>query len=407
MSNSKFTAKQTILLIYYLSPIIASLIYWFEEPTPLILSGDDFLFNLMNRFGSILGIFGFVWMCFNVLIMCKFKLIEENFSLEGIIKFHSRMAALAFGLSIIHYPMSRIGRLIATFPPFLIRTGTISFMVFFTFMALGLIFMSNHLIKKGNFRAFFYEINFRYNVNKALHNLLLLGVVVVFVHTTLSFTVASSLLMRIVYSFFTLITVIGWVYHKVIRRFLGESDPYAYRKALWDDLDSKDNHKKDKAWALEVIKNNPSLYTCMQCGSCTATCPVSDVTKGDFNPRKLIKSLELGSKDKIFMDKESDVWNCTNCYSCDEICPQGVKLSEIFYFIKNRLAEQKGAADGYLSEAEAVYNFGVSIPLQSGIQKRREKLELPSRPEYDLQEIQDLMNITGLNQLVVKDKEDI
>ncbi|MCK5590885.1 MAG: hypothetical protein KAI72_02910, partial [Candidatus Pacebacteria bacterium] len=82
------------------------------------------------------------------------------------------------------------------------------------------------------------------------------------------------------------------------------------------------------------------------------------------------------------------------------ICPQGVKISEIFIFLRNRFAEQNDAPEGYLSEAKAVYNFGVSIPLQSGIIKRREMLKLPSRPEYDIQEIQNIMDMTGFNILV-------
>ncbi|MHA1474883.1 MAG: hypothetical protein ACTSQ5_06820, partial [Promethearchaeota archaeon] len=69
---------------------------------------------------------------------------------------------------------------------------------------------------------------------------------------------------------------------------------------------------------------------------------------------------------------------------------------------KNTIAEQKKAPEGFLGEAEMVYNFGVSIPLQSGIKKRRTLLNLPPRPEFDIQEIQDIMNMSGLKILVEK-----
>jgi heterodisulfide reductase subunit C len=387
-----------LLLIYYLSPIAASIIYWF--------SSNDLGLNLIQRAGSILGIFAFIWMCFNILIAIRFKIIEENFSLEGIIKFHTRMASIALFLSVIHYPMSRVGReLIGDLNPLLMRTGPIGFMVFFTLMVLAIIFMTNLFINRNkivNMRAFFYKKKFRYNVNKVLHNLTLLGVIVIFVHSFFSITSESSTLMRIVYFIFTIITLLGWIYHKLIRRFLSVSDPYAYRKASWDILVSEIIQKRDNAWALKLLQNNPSLYPCLQCGSCTATCPVSDITQGDFNPRKIINNLLVGSRDKILIDKEPNVWDCTNCYSCDEICPQGVRLSETFNFLKNLFAERKEAPEGFLGEAENVYNFGVSIPLQSGIKKRREKLDLPSRPEFDIQEIQDMMDMTGFNLLVEK-----
>lgn len=394
--------KVLLLLIYYLSPIAASIIYWFEEPEPLILANSDLLLNLIHRAGSILGIFAFTWMCFNILIAIRFKIIEENFSLEGIIKYHTKMASIALILSIIHYPMSRWGR---TLPTTLMRTGSIGFMVFFTSMVLAIIFMTNHFINSNrivNMRAFFYKKKFRYNVNKGLHNLTLLGVIVIYVHTLFSITSESSMIMRIVYSIFTIITFSGWIYHKLIRRFRSISDPYAYRKAPWDILVSEIIQKRDNEWALNLILKNPSLYPCLQCGSCTATCPVSDITEGDFNPRIIIKNLLDGSKEKTLIDKEPNVWDCTNCYSCDEICPQGVRLSEAFNFLKNRFAEQKEAPEGFLGEAEFVYNFGVSIPLQSVIKKRREMLGLPSRPEFDIREIQDIMDMAGFDILVEK-----
>ena len=393
-------AKQIIfLLIYYISPIIVSIIYWFEEPVTLLLSDRDFSDNLMNRTGSILGIFAFIWMCFNILIALKFKLIEESFSLEALFKFHITMSTVALCLSIVHFPLSSMGRSLSDM---LVRTGRIGFMIFFALMVLAIIFMTNRYIKHSsiaNMRAFFAKIKFSYNVNKFLHNLMLLGVVMSYGHTVLSLTVESSSLMNLVYTLFTFTTVIGWVYRKIIR---SKSDPYISRKASWDILATGKIQNRDDVWALKLIQTNPSLYPCVQCGSCTATCPVSDVTKGDYNPRKLLKSVLVGSKDKILTDKEPNVWDCTQCYSCDEICPQGVKLSELFYFLRNRLAEQKEAPDGFLGEAEIVYNNGVSIPLQSVIQKRRESLNLPSRPEFDLQEIQDLMDMTGFNILVDK-----
>ncbi|MHA1561265.1 MAG: hypothetical protein ACTSPA_03995 [Promethearchaeota archaeon] len=66
-------AKQVLLLlIYFLSPIVASIIYWFEEPEPLVFADSDLLMmNLFHRAGSILGIFAFIWMCFNIFVARK------------------------------------------------------------------------------------------------------------------------------------------------------------------------------------------------------------------------------------------------------------------------------------------------------------------------------------------------
>jgi len=151
---------------------------------------------------------------------------------------------------------------------------------------------------------------------------------------------------------------------------------------------------------MELIKENPSLYPCFQCGICAAVCPVSEITKGNFNPRKIIENLLLGLKDQILIDKKPNVWECTQCYSCDKICPQRVRIVDIILFLRNKFAERNDAPDEFLSEAEVVYDFGVTIPLQSSIIRRREKLELSPIPEYDIEEIQDIMDMTDFNKLV-------
>jgi heterodisulfide reductase subunit C len=39
-----------------------------------------------------------------------------------------------------------------------------------------------------------------------------------------------------------------------------------------------------------------------------------------------IKDLTLGS---------NMLWDCVTCYQCQEHCPQGVKVTEVFYELKN------------------------------------------------------------------------
>ncbi len=137
----KSKLKQKLLLsIYYLSPIVASIIYWFEEP----IDGIDVMNNLIHRLGSIIGIFAFIWMCFNIIIQIKLKPIEENFSLDGIIKFHTWMAAISLIIAGLHYPLVRLER---TYSSFQIRSGTTGFMILFGIMLLAIIFMSNRLLR--------------------------------------------------------------------------------------------------------------------------------------------------------------------------------------------------------------------------------------------------------------------
>jgi heterodisulfide reductase subunit C len=114
----------------------------------------------------------------------------------------------------------------------------------------------------------------------------------------------------------------------------------------------------------------------------------------------LIQFSLRGLKDKIYIDKEPNVWQCTQCYTCVENCPQHVELPEIIIFLRNKLTELKEAPEGFLGEAKAVYNYGVSIPIQNSIERRRIMLGLPLRQEFDIQEIQDILDMTGLDDLI-------
>lgn len=381
-------AKQMfLLLIYFLSPIIASIIYWIEEP----LDGSDLMITLIHRSGSILGIFSFIWMCFNIIIMTKIKLIEKNFSLDGLILFHNRTAAVAIVLGTLHYPLVRLGR---TFSQIQIRSGTLGWATFLSLMVLALIFMSNRLIKNKKIeklRLIASRKKFRYKVNKVLHNITMLGVIVIFVHTLLAYTSAGSVLMRGVYIFFFAITFIGWVYHKLIRRFRSESDPYVYRKASWDVVVSEIISETNKEWALSLIKQNPSLYPCLQCGTCTEHCPVSEITKGDYNPRSNILGARFGYKDLLLGGDELGIWGCTICDTCNEVCPQNIELTEIFTFLKNQsIALGKGPEFVY-SQIKAVFDNAKAIPSQPAIERRREQLGLPAVVAPNVNEVQTLL----------------
>lgn len=388
-------AKQVLLIsIYFLSPIIATTIYLFENP----------LIDSVHLVGSVFGIFSFIWMCFNIIMMAKISLIEKNSSLEWILKFHTTMAITALSLGFAHaFALVLMRR---NYDYSQIITGSIGSIILLSLMVLANIFMSNRLARNEiirNLRASAYKKNFKYNINKILHNLTITAVFVIFMHTLISYPSRNSLIMRSTYFIFFDITFIAWGYHKLVRRLRVETDPYIHRRVSWDllaDITPWIYQGVNNNWALQLIKQTPSLYPCLQCGTCTSKCPVSNFTSGKYNSRQLIQFLLRGLENKIIVEKEPNVWQCTQCYTCAEYCPQHVQLPEIIIFLRNKLAEQNEAPDGFLSEAEAVYNYGVSIPIQSAVIRRRESLGLPPIPKYNIQEIQDIMDMTGLNDLV-------
>jgi heterodisulfide reductase subunit C len=382
--------KILFLFIYYISPIFVSIIYWIEEPFTYPES-----FDLAHKISSVLGIFAFIWMCFNIIIMIKIKAIESNFSLDWLNIFHRDMATTALILGSVHYFLLRIG---GVFDVIQMRTGNFGWASFVLLMALAIIFMSNSLGKKiGKLRVSAYNKKFKYSVNKVLHNLLMVSVSLIFIHTINSFTARGSMIMRGVYIFFFGITFVGWVYHKLIRRFRANNDPYLYRKASWDEASSEIISEKNKEWALGLIKLNPSLYPCLQCGVCTTECPVSVATKGAYNPRRNILATLSGFKDFILEGEELVIWGCTTCHTCDEVCPQNIELTNLFTSLKNQSIARNKGPDSVFKQARAIFDNAKAIPSQPAMERRRQELGLPAVLKPDVNEIQTLLRNLGIN----------
>jgi heterodisulfide reductase subunit C/nitrate reductase gamma subunit len=92
---------------------------------------------------------------------------------------------------------------------------------------------------------------------------------------------------------------------------------------------------KDKA-ALSLQAK--TFVYCYSCENCTTVCPVVEnyadpqETLG-LLPHQIMRSLGLGLRD--FALGSNMLWDCVTCYQCQEHCPQGVKVTDILYELKN------------------------------------------------------------------------
>ena len=66
------------------------------------------------------------------------------------------------------------------------------------------------------------------------------------------------------------------------------------------------------------------LGTCIQCGTCSSSCPTYFAM--DVPPRKLWRMVSLGLKEEIA--RSSTFWLCTACNSCSIRCPRGIPVSD-------------------------------------------------------------------------------
>ncbi|NLT95299.1 MAG: 4Fe-4S dicluster domain-containing protein [Clostridia bacterium] len=73
------------------------------------------------------------------------------------------------------------------------------------------------------------------------------------------------------------------------------------------------------------------ITACMQCGTCTGSCPASHAMK--YTPRRLISLIRANQRDTVL--KSLDIWKCASCYTCTARCPRGIKFTDIMYILKN------------------------------------------------------------------------
>jgi heterodisulfide reductase subunit D len=92
----------------------------------------------------------------------------------------------------------------------------------------------------------------------------------------------------------------------------------------------------DAKFGKEVTPDLSVLRTCIQCGTCSASCPTAYAM--DYTPRQLWKLILLGLKDEVVNSRT--FWLCTTCKACTVRCPRGIDLTETMLMLKEHAVRE-------------------------------------------------------------------
>ncbi len=112
-----------------------------------------------------------------------------------------------------------------------------------------------------------------------------------------------------------------FIYHQIAILF-----PITMKKELIQ------SESRDLAFRDLILKTHAGekIPTCIQCGICAGSCPVSH--EMDYTPRQLVRMIQLGLKKEVL--NSNTIWLCTTCFSCSVRCPRGIHPTELMETLK-------------------------------------------------------------------------
>lgn len=111
------------------------------------------------------------------------------------------------------------------------------------------------------------------------------------------------------------------------------------------------------AFFEEAVEGTPvaeKLRSCLQCGACTASCPVADLAA--LSPREIVRLVLTGGRGEVL--RHDVLYYCSACYSCAVRCPMGVRLTELVNLLRDvMVAGGDGPLEAQAEMVKSVENY--------------------------------------------------
>ncbi|MFC2003789.1 (Fe-S)-binding protein [Chloroflexota bacterium] len=82
---------------------------------------------------------------------------------------------------------------------------------------------------------------------------------------------------------------------------------------------------------ISQIITDTRAYSCLDCGKCTAACPISQYDS-EYSPRKVVYNALSGHEPELL--RNGQLWSCLTCSMCEERCQSGVRYTELIKLLR-------------------------------------------------------------------------
>jgi heterodisulfide reductase subunit C len=150
----------------------------------------------------------------------------------------------------------------------------------------------------------------------------------------------------------------------------------------------------DPRFKYELSENSEieNLMLCMQCGTCTADCPVARFS-GTYRPLKILRMALLGMKSDVLSADE--LWLCASCYTCTDRCPRGVEFANVLRILRNKAVEEEHVPDAFKELSLNILGTGYAYEISESRMKKREDAGLPPLPKSNPKRLSKLAELLG------------
>jgi heterodisulfide reductase subunit C2 len=86
-----------------------------------------------------------------------------------------------------------------------------------------------------------------------------------------------------------------------------------------------------------LLINGEDVSKCIQCGKCSAGCPISP--EMDLQPNQVLRLIQTNDREPVL--RSSTIWLCASCQTCSVRCPEGIDIARIMDSLRKLVLEER------------------------------------------------------------------
>jgi heterodisulfide reductase subunit B len=153
-------------------------------------------------------------------------------------------------------------------------------------------------------------------------------------------------------------------------------------------VDSMISKLKQKEAELEPVKGIIDLEMmrqCVACGACKDDCPAIKISNEAWNPYEIFSKILAGRLDEVLSSEQ--LWKCLDCYTCMELCGQGIGMNRFFRQLRELALARDIAPESVKAAIDAFKKTGMLAKPSASTRKKLGLSELKNAGDEELRKL--------------------